>query len=274
MVVARPAVDPLRAAEARKGATSTATSPRSAPDRAGPARPPNAVTAPDAPSTTSRLATSAPQWLAAHWGHQTVAGEFNLAHLASQLYAVGEMLRSRLGSIDGARVLDAGASDGFFLSYLGAASAVGVNFLADCAKKIRTDGYSACVADVERLPFADRSFDYVICCETLEHLPNPIHAIDELARVCRKRLIVTIPWLPETRVTRRPAGWPAVESHIFEFSEQDFERVLSHARVRMTYRDRVQVFPEPRNPVMQWWFERWMYPNFFPKLQYYELEPV
>ena len=49
------------AAEARKGATSTATSPRSAPDRAGPARPPNAVTAPDAPSTTSRLATSAPR---------------------------------------------------------------------------------------------------------------------------------------------------------------------------------------------------------------------
>ena len=220
------------------------------------------------------LTLSAPQWVADHWGHQTISGEFNLAHLASQLYALGEMLRSRLGSIDGARVLDAGASDGFFLSYLGAAGAVGINFLSDCAKKIRADGFSSCVADVERLPFANGSFDYVICCETLEHVPNPIRAIDELARVCRKRLIVTIPWVERSFVNARPHGWPNVEGHIFEFCEQDFERVLSHAHVRVAYRNRVQVFPEPRNPVTQWWFRRWMYRNNFPKLQYYELEPA
>jgi hypothetical protein len=34
------------------------------------------------------------------------------------------------------------------------------------------------------------------------------------------------------------------------------------------------VFPEPKDVFWRWWLGRWMYPNFFPKLQYYELTPV
>ena len=220
------------------------------------------------------LATEAPRWLSEHWGHEVTTGSFELAHLASQLYSLGTKLRQRLGPLPGIRVLDAGASDGFYLAHLGANRGVGVNFLSACARKINADGYWAAVADVERLPFADRTFDYVICCETLEHVPNQVKTIQELARVCRKRLIVTVPWVERTTVHARPAGWPDVEGHIFELCEDDFTRMLSHAPVRIVYRDRVQVFSEPKNPLLQWWFEQWMYRNYFPKLQYYELEPV
>lgn len=209
-----------------------------------------------------------------HWGHETVTDDFGLLHLGSQLYEISRTLRERIGNAAGARVLDAGASDSLFLNEIGAVKGVGVNFLAACARKIAGEGQLACVADVERLPFPDRAFDIVICCETLEHVPNPVAALKELARVCRGRMFVTIPWLPSTRINQRPRGWPEVESHIFEFSESDFARVASHAPVRITYQSRIQVFPEPGGPFWRWWLGRWMYPNFFPKLQYYELTPV
>jgi SAM-dependent methyltransferase len=209
----------------------------------------------------------------AHWGNGSVTNELDRTHLASQLYELSETLRRRIGPPEGARVLDAGASDGFFLSRLGVRWGVGVNFLPACARKIHADGYEACLADIEKLPFADKSFDYVVCCETLEHVVNPIHTLNELARVCRQRIFLTVPWLPATRINPRPSGWPQVESHVFEFSEADFMKILTHARVRLRYRESVQVFPEPRNPILQWWLGIWMYPSYFPKLQYYELEP-
>ena len=217
--------------------------------------------------------TEGVNWISKHWGHEFVEDEFDKVHLTSQLYELTEMLRSRIGQLDGALVLDAGASDGLFLTRVGATRGVGVNFLQACAQNINGDGFAACSADLEALPFADKTFDYVICCETLEHVCNPIHTLNELARVCKKRIYLTIPWLERTRINRRPEGWPEVESHIFEFSEADFSKVLSHARVRLVYQDRVQVFPEPRNPLTQGWLKKFMYPSFFPKLQYYELEP-
>lgn len=50
------------------------------------------------------------------------------------------------------------------------------------------------------LPFADDTFDCIIAAEVLEHVPDDIAAMDELARVLKPggRLAATIPaWLPE-----------------------------------------------------------------------------
>lgn len=40
-------------------------------------------------------------------------------------------------------------------------------------------------ADAQNLPFADESFDAVITCETIEHLPNPEQALREMWRVSK-----------------------------------------------------------------------------------------
>lgn len=47
--------------------------------------------------------------------------------------------------------------------------------------------------DHELLPFADRSFDTVICCDVLEHLANMHAVFDELCRVSNDRVIVSLP---------------------------------------------------------------------------------
>jgi ubiquinone/menaquinone biosynthesis C-methylase UbiE len=40
-------------------------------------------------------------------------------------------------------------------------------------------------ADVQNLPFDEGSFDIVISCETIEHVPNPRAAVCEMYRVCK-----------------------------------------------------------------------------------------
>jgi SAM-dependent methyltransferase len=53
----------------------------------------------------------------------------------------------------------------------------------------------AVIARVDRLPFPDRSFDLVLCAETLEHLPaGPFEAtLHEIERVAGQHIIVTTP---------------------------------------------------------------------------------
>src|SRR6185295_18307187 len=45
----------------------------------------------------------------------------------------------------------------------------------------------------DRLPFTDRQFDTVICADTLEHLDEVHRVFDELCRVARHRVVVSLP---------------------------------------------------------------------------------
>jgi len=49
------------------------------------------------------------------------------------------------------------------------------------------------IENAERLSFADRSFDYVFCKESLHHMPRPYLAIYEMLRVARKGIFVVEP---------------------------------------------------------------------------------
>lgn len=48
-------------------------------------------------------------------------------------------------------------------------------------------------ASAEETPFASNSFDFVLCSEVLEHLPSWKKGLAELKRICRKKIVVTIP---------------------------------------------------------------------------------
>lgn len=47
--------------------------------------------------------------------------------------------------------------------------------------------------EIEGIPYSDRSFDCVLCLDVLEHLENIHEFFDELCRVTRKWLIVSLP---------------------------------------------------------------------------------
>ncbi|MDR3265119.1 MAG: class I SAM-dependent methyltransferase [Synergistaceae bacterium] len=48
-------------------------------------------------------------------------------------------------------------------------------------------------ADISALPFADNTFDTVICTHVLEHVVDFKKAVSELRRVVKKRLIIVVP---------------------------------------------------------------------------------
>lgn len=113
----------------------------------------------------------------------------------------------RLDVRPGQRVLDAGCGEGrhCFGSLARGANVVGLDLDLDSlrapSKNLRRQGAEAdrmgamLQGDAFRLPFADSSFDRIICSEVMEHVHDYRGAIRELARVARPgaRIAVTIP---------------------------------------------------------------------------------
>jgi SAM-dependent methyltransferase len=89
------------------------------------------------------------------------------------------------------------------------------------------------VADGQRLPFADASFDRIICTETLEHVEDVGQTLGELARVLKPggRLAVSVPhFVCEAilhRLVKDYLQFPGGHRRIF--SPQALNRALARA---------------------------------------------
>ncbi|HON59110.1 MAG TPA: class I SAM-dependent methyltransferase [Smithella sp.] len=65
----------------------------------------------------------------------------------------------------------------------------------DAMPDAQSKDYLVSIADINRLPFADASFDCIICSEVLEHIPDHEQAILELDRILKPHgtLVVSVP---------------------------------------------------------------------------------
>jgi len=119
-----------------------------------------------------------------------------------------KLVREYMGDVAGLRILEVACGRGGFVRQLarGGAVVTGCDFssaaLRAASTKIRApdriDGppLAALVqGDAQALPFADNSFDAVVSCETIEHLPQVQTAAIELHRVTRPggKLFLTTP---------------------------------------------------------------------------------
>jgi SAM-dependent methyltransferase len=78
--------------------------------------------------------------------------------------------------LDG-RMLDVGCGGQQYRKFVACERYVGVEWTVDKRPPV--------VADVTRIPFADRSFDSALCTEVLEHLPEPDRCLAEIRRVVK-----------------------------------------------------------------------------------------
>lgn len=107
-------------------------------------------------------------------------------------------------------VLDVGCGSGYLLKEIDKAlgqnerTYTGLDFQIDDETRTRLPNFHFEKSVVERLPFADKSFDTVICTHVLEHILEIQTCVRELRRVCRKRLIIVVPQEREYRFAFNP----------------------------------------------------------------------
>lgn len=97
------------------------------------------------------------------------------------------------------RLLDVSCGEGTFLGMARRAGldAVGVDFSLVAVRKARRVASHVAVANAQRLPFADNTFEYVTNIGSLEHYFDPPEGVREMARVLRSDGVAVI-LLPNT----------------------------------------------------------------------------
>jgi len=97
----------------------------------------------------------------------------------------------------GSSVLDVGCGDGFLLEFLAHSRGIkgcGVDVSETAVEKARKRGLDVLRGDVASEEFSeDRTFDYIIISEVLEHLSQPEDLVLRLRENFRKHMIVTVP---------------------------------------------------------------------------------
>jgi len=98
-------------------------------------------------------------------------------------------------------VVEIGCGEGELLSRLGAWRPARRHFGFDVSRQIleqarRHPGITVALQSAEALALADRSADVLVASEVLEHLQNPDAALREIARVVRRRVVLSVPREP------------------------------------------------------------------------------
>ncbi len=144
-----------------------------------------------------------------------------LPHYDSQLSAFHLAFEAELqGIIKGLplspelRVLDLACGDGFYARRLagrlgphGSITGVDLEPAYLSKAKRRAPGCQFVRASFDRLPFADRTFDFVWCAQSLYSLPDPLEALGHMARVARPGGMIAV--LENDTLHQVLLPWPA-----------------------------------------------------------------
>jgi len=144
-----------------------------------------------------------------------------------------ETIRSFSRQLERPSVLEVGCGEGHLARYLGDGWTSGRIVAFDISAAVIRQaarlggGPHFFVGSSYALPFPDKSFDMVIMCEVMEHLATPETALAEIARVARRRCLVSVPREPLWRVLNmaRGAYWGSLGNtpgHVQWWSRRSF----------------------------------------------------
>jgi SAM-dependent methyltransferase len=178
--------------------------------------------------------------------------------MASVRATLEDVLRERVGSATS--VLDVGCGDGVatrrYAAALGVPAAGTVGVEPQDKYRRHLTNFQTEALDIERepLPFADQSFDVVICNQVLEHLKIVLVPLREMARVTREGgwLVLGVPNLSALisrlflLVGRSPISLAFPGPHVRGFTHRDLTRFLrANPNFRLEATRGVLFYPVP-----------------------------
>jgi ubiquinone/menaquinone biosynthesis C-methylase UbiE len=110
-------------------------------------------------------------------------------------------------------LLDVGCGRGYWLKILKEKTNLQLTG-CDVFDNNELPGISYTKGVIEKLPFADKSFDIVTCHHTIEHIRDIKKAITELKRVARKQVIIVTP--------RQRYFYYTLDLHLHFFPEKEY----------------------------------------------------
>ncbi|HEX8126166.1 MAG TPA: class I SAM-dependent methyltransferase [Allosphingosinicella sp.] len=141
-----------------------------------------------------------------------------------------------LAEVAGTTVLDAGCGRGSLARLIAGADSERTVVGADLAPPSGENPPNLSFVEgwLGRLPFADGSFDTVVCTHTLEHILDIDEAVADLRRIARRRLILVV---PREREARYPLN---LHVHFFPYAHTFLNRIRAPAglfRCEILHRD-------------------------------------
>jgi SAM-dependent methyltransferase len=112
-------------------------------------------------------------------------------------YLITYQILKSLNLLGFVSMLDAGGGEGYkgyLVKKLFGAQVI-VSDLSEnaCLRSRDLFSLAAVSANLHDLPFRDKAFDVVLCSESLEHVKDVPKAVDELLRIARHALVITVP---------------------------------------------------------------------------------
>lgn len=140
-------------------------------------------------------------------------------------------------------ILDVGCGEGLMGSYLRGQRGggrghryVGVDgswHALKAAARLNPDADFFCT-EMPSLGFRGGSVDLVLCLEVLEHVPDPVAALEELRRVASRRCLISVPHEPFFRLANFLRGrhlqqWGNHPEHLSRWGPDSFRVLLSRS---------------------------------------------
>ncbi len=169
--------------------------------------------------------------------HRNPIQRFLINNFYNQLFSLLKKTRSQ-------SILDVGCGEGVTLHKIKmmkiGKNLEGIDYSAEAIKigKKEFPALKLKKADIYALPYKDNSFDIVLCNEVLEHLEDPQKALDELKRVTKKYLLLSVPNEPYFRLAnffrgrhvRRFGNHP---EHIQHWTHNQFSGFLKKNKLKI-----------------------------------------
>ncbi len=129
-----------------------------------------------------------------------IVGYRSSAHYES----VKNLNRLLCGFPDGKKILDAGCGHGNLSGiWTEKNKVVGVDISPEMLVLARERGLEGHLAQIDELPFADQTFDIIICCGVVQYYLNPLQVIKEFSRVLKSGGVLIIDTLNTRSILRR-----------------------------------------------------------------------